>query len=233
MSREFKSGLNSGIPIGLGYLSVSFTFGIFAVTSGLYWWQALIISMITVTSAGQLSGVNTMLIPGQYLSMLLSQITINMRYSFMSMSLSQKADSHFTVAKRWLYGFFVTDEIFAVANMQDKLSPTFFKGLCVWPWLGWSFGTLLGALMGSVLSPTLLSAMSLGLYAMFIAIVVPEAKRNLKILLVIILASAISCSFTYVPMLASVPGGISITITAFITATVAALLFPIESKNQE
>ena len=81
---NYTRGLKAGIPIALGYLSVSFTFGIIAISYGLSWWQALIISMTTVTSAGQFAGIGIMLHPGQYFQMLISQITINIRYSFMS-----------------------------------------------------------------------------------------------------------------------------------------------------
>ena len=111
---NYKQGLLAGIPIALGYLSVSFTFGIMAVSFGLSWWQAVLISMTTVTSAGQFAGIGIMIHPGQYIQMLISQITINVRYSFMSISIGQKADSRFRGIYRWLLGFFITDEIFAV-----------------------------------------------------------------------------------------------------------------------
>ena len=97
----FRRGLHAGIPIGLGYFSVSLSFGILAVSYGFSWWQAVLISMTTVTSAGQFAGINTMLHPGQYLAMLISQLTINVRYSMMSVSLSQKVDKSFGKAARW------------------------------------------------------------------------------------------------------------------------------------
>ena len=105
---NYKRGLAAGIPISLGYLSVSFTFGIMAVSYGLAWWQAVLISMTTVTSAGQFAGIGTMMHPGQYIQMLISQITINIRYSFMSISIGQKADSKFSGIYRWLLGFMMT-----------------------------------------------------------------------------------------------------------------------------
>ena len=117
---NYKQGLLAGIPIALGYLSVSFTFGIMAVSFGLSWWQAVLISMTTVTSAGQFAGIGIMIHPGQYIQMLISQITINVRYSFMSISIGQKADSRFRGIYRWLLGFFITDEIFAVATKEDE-----------------------------------------------------------------------------------------------------------------
>jgi 4-azaleucine resistance transporter AzlC len=118
--KDFKRGLKVGIPIGLGYLSVSFTFGIIAISYGFTWWEAVLISMTTVTSAGQFAGIGIMTAPGYYLSMLISQLTINVRYSFMSVSLSQKLEDKFRGIKRWLLGFFMTDEIFAVASMRRR-----------------------------------------------------------------------------------------------------------------
>lgn len=132
---NYKRGLITGIPIALGYLSVSFTFGIMAVSFGLSWWQAVLISMTTVTSAGQFAGIGIMIHPGQYIQMLISQITINIRYSFMSISIGQKADSRFSGIYRWLLGFFITDEIFAefdkvigldqiaVFHINDSMNP--------------------------------------------------------------------------------------------------------------
>ena len=120
---SFLRGFKSGIPIGLGYLSVSFTFGLMAISIGFTWWQALLISMTTVTSAGQFSGINTMIVPGQYIEMLISQFTINVRYSFMSVSLSQKTDKKFKGIYRFLLGFFMTDEIFAVASNENIEKP--------------------------------------------------------------------------------------------------------------
>ena len=132
---NYKQGLLAGIPIALGYLSVSFTFGIMAVSFGLSWWQAVLISMTTVTSAGQFAGIGIMIHPGQYIQMLISQITINVRYSFMSILIGQKADSRFRGIYRWLLGFFITDEIFAVATKEDEIKRSYFAGLATLPYI--------------------------------------------------------------------------------------------------
>ena len=161
--KNFKRGFFAGFPIGMGYLSVSFTFGIMAVSYGLTWWQTTLISMTTVTSAGQFAGLGVMLHPGQYFQMLISQITINIRYSFMSISISQKADSKFSGLSRWILGFFMTDEIFAVASQEKAVTRSFFAGLSVLPYLGWSLGTLLGAILGSILPHRLMSALGLAI----------------------------------------------------------------------
>ena len=231
--KNFKRGLILGIPIGLGYLSVSFTFGIMAVSYGMDWWQAVLISMFTVTSAGQFAGINIMMHPGQYLQMLISQLTINVRYSFMSISISQKADSKFRGIYRFILGFMMTDEIFAVASQEEKVSRSFFAGLSVLPYLGWSFGTFLGAILGSVLPDRIMSALSLAIYGMFVAIVVPEMKKSRPVIVVVIIAVALSFLFYYVPALKGISSGITITVCAILAAVIGAILFPVDSKNSD
>ena len=228
---EFKEGLKSGIPIGLGYLSVSTGFGIFAVARGLYWWQAVIISMLVVTSAGQLAGVNIMSAGGSIFSTLLSQLTINIRYSFMSISLSQKLDSRFNTTKKLGLGFFMTDEIFAVASTRESVTAAFFCGLSVIPYIGWTLGTLAGALLGNVLNAAVMSAMGLAIYGMFIAIVVPEAKKSRNVLWASLIAVLISCLFYYVPVLKKVSAGIAISVSAVAAALIMAILKPIGDEE--
>lgn len=228
---NYTRGLKAGIPIALGYLSVSFTFGIIAISYGLSWWQALIISMTTVTSAGQFAGIGIMLHPGQYFQMLISQITINIRYSFMSISVGQKADERFTGLSRWILGFMMTDEIFAVAAQEESVGRSFFAGLATLPYLGWSVGTLLGAILGSILPDRLMSALSLAIYGMFVAIVVPEMKKSRPVLIVVVLAMLLSCAFHYIPFLSSISSGITITIVAISAAVVGAILFPVDEEK--
>ena len=228
---NYRRGLNAGIPIAVGYLSVSFTFGIIAVSYGLSWWQALIISMTTVTSAGQFAGIGIMLHPGQYFQMLISQLTINIRYSFMSISVGQKADERFKGLSRWILGFMMTDEIFAVATQEEKVSRSFFAGLATLPYLGWSAGTLLGAILGSVLPDRLMSALSLVIYGMFVAIVVPEMKKSRPVTLVVIFSILLSCAFYYIPSLSKISSGITITVVAIVSAAVGSILFPIKDEE--
>ncbi len=228
----FLRGLKAGVPIGLGYLSVSFTFGIMAISLGFEWWQAVIISALTLTSAGQLAGISIMVNPAQYLTMLISQLTINVRYSFMSVSLSQRVSPNFKGIKRWLLGFFITDEIFAVASTEKKLEPKFFLGLCVMPWIGWTLGTLLGGLIGNVLPPILISSLCIAIYGMFLAIIIPPAKKSRPILIVICIAGILHCLFYYLPILRDIPSGISISICAILAAIIGALLFPIDTSKE-
>lgn len=231
--KTFQKGLKAGIPIGLGYFSVSFTFGIMAISYGISWWQAVLISMTTVTSAGQFAGINIMVYPGHYIEMLISQLTINIRYSFMSISLSQKANKKFSGIYRWLLGFMMTDEIFAVASQEKEVSRSFFAGLSVIPYIGWTAGTLTGALLGNILPHRLMSALSLAIYGMFVAIVVPEMKKRRVVIVVVLLSLLLSCLFYYVPGLNSISSGLSISICAIIAAAAGAILFPVETPTEE
>ncbi len=227
----FRQGLKDGIPIGLGYLSVSFTFGIMAILAGLYWWEAVLISMFNVTSAGQLAGIQVMISPGRYVEMLVSQLTINVRYSFMSISLSQKVTEKFSGIWRWIFGFMITDEIFAVAVSKPVVRRKYFAGLMVMPYIGWTGGTLAGALIGDVLPASVMSALGIAIYAMFVAIVVPEMKKRFPVVCVVILAAALSCMFTYIPGLKEVPAGISISICAIVAAALMAWIRPISEQE--
>lgn len=226
----FRRGLKAGLPIGLGYFSVSLSFGILAVSFGFTWWQAVLISMTTVTSAGQFAGITTMCHPGQYFAMLISQLTINVRYSMMGVSLSQKVDSKFGKAARWILGFFITDEIFAVAAAEKEVTRPFMTGLAVLPYVGWSLGTLTGGLLGNVLPERLMNALCIALYGMFIAIVVPVARKEKPVLVVVLLAMVLSCGFTYLPVLKEISSGLAVSICAVLAAAVGAAAFPVKEE---
>ncbi len=229
--KEFVKGLKLGIPIGLGYLSVSFTFGIMAVSFGFYWWQAVMISAFTLTSAGQFEAIHTMLNPGHYAEMLISQFTINIRYSFMSISLSQKLAPSFKGIKKWIAGFFITDEIFAVSNSQEEVTGKLFAGLCVFPWIGWTLGTLMGALLGNVLPEKIMVAMSLAIYGMFVAIVAPAMAKDKAVVIVVITAVLLSVLFKYAPYLKNVSSGIAISACAVTASALGAWLFPVNTPD--
>ena len=230
--KTFIRGVRGGIPIGMGYLPVSFSFGIMAVSCGLEWWQALLISMTTLTSAGQLAALGVMVHPGQYVEMLVSQLTINLRYSFMSMSLSQKTAPEFRGIRRWLLGFFMTDEIFAVASAEQQVSTKFFMGLAVMPYIGWATGTLLGSVLGNILPPLVMNALCLAIYGMFLAIIAPVARRSVAVLSVVGVAVALHVAFYYIPGLNTVSSGLSISICAIVAAVFGALVFPVEDREE-
>ena len=228
----FKKGLVDGIPICLGYLSVSFAFGIFAVASGLTPLETLMISMTCVTSAGQLAAVPIIAAQGSLIELAVSQLVINLRYALMSISLSQKLDKDMTTPHRMAFAFINTDEVFAVASGQTgTVKRAYLYGLILTPWLGWSCGTLLGALAGNILPAVVISALSVAIYGMFIAIVVPEMKSSRPTAVCVGIAVALSCGFYFIPVLKSVPGGFVIIICACIASAIMAIAAPVEVEQ--
>ena len=196
MRSDFAKGISHGLPIALGYLSVSFGFGIKAVQSGLSVLAASLISATNVTSAGQAAGVDIIAAEGTIIEMILVQIVINMRYSLMALSLSQKLDKSFTTPHRFAASFGITDEIFAVSFSRRKLiRPSYMYGLILIAFIGWVTGTALGAAAGELLPASVCGALGIMLYGMFIAIIVPPARKQFSIFLVIIAAAALSILF--------------------------------------
>lgn len=231
---SFKQGIKDGIPICLGYLSVSFAFGIFATVSGLTKMQALLVSMTNVTSAGQLAAVPIMLSGGSLIELFVSQLIINLRYALMSVSLSQKLGKTVKMRNRFLISFMNTDEIFAVASGKyGPVGKKYLYGLILTPYLGWASGTLLGAVAGNVLPAMVVSALGIAIYGMFIAIVVPVIKTSKPTLWCVMGAILLSVIFEFVPVLNVIPGGFKIIICAVAASLAAAFLAPVKEEVSE
>ncbi|MBR1798252.1 MAG: AzlC family ABC transporter permease [Clostridiales bacterium] len=230
----FRQGFKDGLAIGLGYLSVSFSFGIMAVSSGLTWWQALLISITNLTSAGQVAGVGIMSASGGLIEMAISQLIINMRYSLMAISLSQKTDKTMTVPARLFDSYFITDEIFGVACSQDQVGFRYMTGLSVLPVLGWTLGTFLGALSGNLLPQVVTASLAIGIYGMFIAIVLPVCKKSRTISIICVISVVMSVIFRYVPFLhAHVSSGFAIIICAVTAALIGVFIMPQDEEAQD
>lgn len=232
MKSDFLHGVRHGIPIALGYFPVSFGFGIMAVRAGISPLAAVIISVTNLTSAGQAAGVGVIAAGGSLIEMALTQFIINIRYSLMAISLSQKADEGFTTGHRLIAGFGITDEIFAVAAAQPKsISPTYMYGLLAAGFVGWSLGTLFGAFAGAALPKIFTDAMGIMLYGMFLAIIIPAAKKQRSVLCVITAAALISLLFNYV--LTFVSSGFAIIISAIAASAAGAFLFPVKEEQEQ
>ena len=229
---EFKKGVHTGLPVGLGYFSVSFGFGAMAIAQGLDAWIATLISATNLTSAGQFAGLTLIVAMGTLWEMVMTQIVINSRYSLMSIALAQRMGEKIGFAPRLLIAFFNTDEIFALAMARkEPLTVPFMLGLGTLPILGWTGGTLMGAMAGSVLPQDIRATLGVMLYGMFIAIVIPPARQEKPVCIVMILALILSCLFAWVPMLKAVSAGISIVLCTVIAAAVCAALFPIPDEE--
>ena len=232
MKSQFFKGLCQGIPIALGYLSVAFGFGIMATRAGLSVLQSAGVSISNLTSAGQAAGVGVIAAGGTLVEMALTQIVINLRYSLMGISLSQKLSPSFTTWKRLIAAHGITDEIFAVAvSQKEPLTASFMYGLMSLPIAGWTTGTFLGALFGQILPENITNALGLMLYAMFIAIIVPAAKKEKRVLLCVLLAAAISVFFKFV--FPSLTSGFSIIISACLSAVFCSLVAPVSEEDEE
>ena len=230
---EYRTGLSRGLPVGMGYFSVSFGFGAMAVSQGLRVFDATLISLTNVTSAGQFAGLTVIVAAATLWEMILTQLIINSRYALMSLALSQRMGQRIGFLSRLAIAFFNTDEIFALAMARvEPLTVPFMLGLGTLPILGWTLGTLGGALAGSILPASIQAALGVMLFGMFVAIVVPPAKQEKEILITVLLAMGFSTLFTLVPLLKQVSAGISIVICTVAAAAICAWLFPIREEEE-
>ncbi len=231
---NFRDGVRDGIPIALGYIAVSFAFGIQAVAAGLSVPEATLISLTNVTSAGQFAGLSVIAAGGSYLEMAGVQFIINLRYMLMSTALSQKVDPALPTLKRMGIAFGVTDEIFGVSVVRPGiLSPSFSAGAIIVAVSGWVLGTFLGAFSGEILPDNLISALGVALYGMFIAIVVPVMKDDKKVLTAGLLSMICSAVFTFSPGLKEISSGTRIIIVTVLVSLVAAALFPVKDGDRD
>ena len=230
-AKQFFQGCRDGVPIGLGYLAVSFSFGILALKAGLTVGQAVMMSALNLTSAGQFASLAVISASGSYLELALSQLIINLRYCLMSASLSQKVDRQKPFWHRFLMAFGVTDEVFALSvSVKDALSPFYTYGQMAVAIPGWTLGTLLGAIAGNILPGRVLSALGVALYAMFCAIILPPAKKNRVLLWVILAAMAASALFAFAPYLKDISSGTRVIILTVAIAAAAAKLRPVKEE---
>ena len=232
MKQKFLLGLRHGLPIGLGYLSVSFAFGIKAVADGLTPLQAVLISMTNLTSAGQMAALPLMIGGAGLIEMALTQLIINLRYALMSLSLGQKLDKTMSTLHRMVFSFSNTDEIFAVASSQPgTVGRYYLYGLMVAPYIGWSLGTLLGAVAGQLLPEAVRNALGIAIYGMFLAIILPPARKEHPVRVVVGLAVVLSLIFRYTPVLREVSSGFVIIICAVAASVIGAILFPVKEGD--
>lgn len=230
----YRTGVRRGLPVGVGYFSVSFGFGAMAAANGIGAWDATLISASNLTSAGQFAGLTLILAASGLWELVLTQLVINSRYALMSLALSQRMGNRIGFLPRLLIAFFNTDEIFALAMAEKQpLTVPFLLGLGLTPFIGWTMGTLSGALAGSVLPLMVRTALGVMLYGMFVAIVVPPAKAEKPVLVACLLALGLSCLFRWLPMLQGVSAGIAIVICTVAAAAVCAWLFPIADEEVE
>ncbi|MCQ2385299.1 MAG: AzlC family ABC transporter permease [Clostridia bacterium] len=229
----FVQGVRDGFPIALSYLSVSFGIGIAAVARGISAFFATLMSALNMTSAGEVAALSIIAAGGTFGEMALTQLVINARYFLMSLSLSQRMDGSFTSGHRLLSAMCVTDEIFGVAyTRKEPPTPAYLYGLFTLPFFGWVLGTLLGALIGSVLPPAVRNALGICIYGMFISIFLPPVRENKGVAFTVAVAVALSCTFAFLPVFSFLSSGFSVIICSSAGAGLAAWLFPVPDKEE-
>ncbi len=238
MKREnrhaLKKGVKNGIPIALGYFAVAFALGITASKAGLAPLQATLASLTNNASAGEYAGFTVIQEKSGYLQMVIMQIVANARYLLMSFAMSQKIPQNMKLHHRLLVAFDLTDEIFGISIAEPgKLNPYFSYGAFLVAIPGWSLGTLLGSVMGDVLPTNIVSALGVGLFGMFIAIVVPVAKKNKKLLGIVLVSMAASFAFYKIPLFDAISSGTKTIILTVAIALVAAIIFPVKEENKD
>lgn len=234
MSEEFgfARGVRDGIPIALGYFTISIAFGLYAAQGGIPALSAALLSLTNLSSSGQFAGLTVILAAGAFLQLALTTALVNLRYLLMSFSLSQRIDPGLGIVRRMVMAYGVTDEIYAVAMSHPRVGFRYFTGLMGLPIAGWTAGTLTGALVGEILPASLHSAMGVLLYAMFIAIVAPVAARQRSVLAVVGVAAAVSILLAFGPYVSDWQVGWRIIIATLVASAFGATAFPVDPPGE-
>ena len=230
----FARGLRDGLPIGLGYLAVGFTLGIAARRAGLTAFQAGLTCFLTNASAGGYAGITVIAENGTYLTMAVMILVANARYLLMSAALSQRISPETGLIHRFLIAFEITDEVFGVEIASPGfLRPAYAYGVFVLPLIGWGSGAYLGVVMGNLLPASLVSALSVGLYGMFLAIIVPPARKDRVVGVLVVLSMALSWLFGVLPPVSRLSAGTRVILLTVVIAGAAAALFPRRETGPE
>lgn len=230
----YFKGMRDGVPIALGYFAVAFTLGIVAKKAGMTPLQTGVAAGLTNASAGGYVGFTLIAENASYLEVAVTELIINARYLLMSCALSQKLAPETSVIHRMLMAFDVTDEIFGVCvAVPGELSPFYNYGAMSIAIPGWAIGAAVGAISGGVLPGSVLSALSVGLYGMFLAIIIPPAKRNKIIAALIIISMAASFVFSRIKLLPSISSGMKVIILTVVVSLIAAVLFPVKEETED
>ena len=231
----FRRGMKDGIPIALGYFTVSFSLGIAARNAGMTALQGGIMSFTNMTSAGQFAGMTVIAAGSGYLVMAMMELVINARYLLMSCSLSQRLDERLSTPKRLLLGLTVTDEIFGISIGVEGayLDPMYSLGAFCVACPGWTMGTVSGAIMGDVLPGRIVSALSVALFGMLIAVFIPPTKKDKVVAGTVVAAMVLSFLFTQLPFLSEIAEGMKLIILTIVIAGAAAVLFPVKEEAKD
>ncbi len=230
----FRRGIRDGMPIALGYFAVAFTLGIAARNAGFSAVQAMVESLTNNASAGEYAVFSLVAAGAGYMEVAVMTLVANARYLLMSCSLSQKLTPETPLRHRMLVAFDVTDEIFGISiAYPGQLNPWYTYGAIAVAIPGWGLGTFFGVAVGNVLPPRLVSALSVGLYGMFLAIIVPPARKSRVVLALVLLSFAASFLVSRWTLLAGISSGIKTILLTVVISLAAAILFPVKNPGEE
>ena len=229
----FFKGLRDGIPIMLGYFAVSIALGISARNAGMTAPQATLASALIMASAGQYIGFTLIAASASYLEVMVMEAIANARYLLMSCALSQKLQPELPLRHRLLMGLWITDEIFGLSvSVEGWLNPYYIYGMAAVATPGWALGTLTGVVLGNVLPVRVVSALSVGLFGMFMSIFMPPARKDRVIAALVVISFAASYAFNALAWFDSISSGMKIIILTVVISLGAALLFPVEGEGE-
>lgn len=230
----YKKGLRDGIPIALGYFAVAFALGIAAKRAGLTAIQTFLATLLTNASAGGYAGFLVIEENEPYINMVLTMLVVNIRYLLMSCALSQKFSNKTSIWHRLFVGFDITDEIFGISmSVKGSLNPCYNYGAMTVSIPCWATGAALGVVMGDVLPASIVSALGVGLFGMFLAIIIPPARKNKVIAGVVVTSFALSFSFSKIPYLCTLSEGTRVIVLTVVIALAAAILFPTKEEEAD
>ena len=227
-----KEGFRDGIPIGLGYLAVSFSLGVAARNAGLSAFQGFLVSLLNNASAGEYAGFTVIAANGAYFEIFLMTLIANARYLLMSCALSQKFSPDTPLIHRIFVGYDVTDEIFGITIARPgMLDPFYSYGAILIAAPAWAGGTALGVIAGNLLPARAVSALSVALFGMFLAVIIPPARKNRVIAFFVLVSFAASFAATYLPLISQLSGGTRTIILTVLISAIAAILFPVNEAE--
>ena len=225
----FFKGFKDGIPIGLGYFAVAFSLGIAARNAGLDALQGFIASLLMSASAGEYAGFNAIRDQVGPMTVVLVTIIANARYLLMSCALSQRLRPNMPFGHRLMLGFYLTDELFGITIARPGyVEPVYTYGATLFAVPCWAVGTAAGIIVGNLLPENVISALSVALYGMFLAIIIPPARKNRIVALLVAASFVLSFAFSRIPGLSSISEGTRIIILTLVLSAAAALIFPVK-----
>lgn len=233
MKKEFLEGLRDGLPIGLGYFAVAFSLGIVAQKAGVGAFQGFFASFFNMASAGEYALFTSIASKVSFLEIAIITLVVNARYLLMSCVFSQHFDENTKPIHRFLVGFGVTDEIFGITiARKGKIQPFYNYGAIIISLLLWSIGTSLGIIAGNFLPQSIVSALSVALYGMFLAIIVPPAKKNIVIAIGVLVSFGVSYCFSVLPYIKNLSSGNRTIIVTVLISAILALIKPIKTEEE-